>query len=353
MGNSNTSEKETYSSTQEVIEINKLVQQYLSILFKDDNLAIRDYNESMEEFMFRSRPSIYLFDKLTFEQKKILVNEFYNINQELKYKLLNTKDKLKYLQQYELAYKQCGGVTKYSNNTGLNLNIYNSKLENERLKLENERLKLENEALKLDIKIKKSPEVSVINTPLFSNTKNNNIKSTELEYEKIFENNIFNDIKKQTNKINYHEIIKIYAHKLADWDNNVFGNIPRNLVYKSPVHYKDMLEYIINNKLNIDYLLILICDLYNEIDNLEKKCYQLNIINESELMLMLNEIIIKDKYYKNSNIIQITEKFIPQTLGVRGETLRHGPTLWSGVENYVRIIKQRISIFIEFYHNVK
>jgi hypothetical protein len=67
---------------------------------------------------------------------------------------------------------------------------------------------------------------------------------------------------------------------------------------------------------------------------------------------MLNEIFIKDKYYKNSSIIQITEKFIPQTLGVRGETLRHGPTLWVGVDNYISLIKQRISIFIEFYYNV-
>ena len=38
--------------------------------------------------------SLYLFDKLTFEQKKILVSEFYNISQELKYKILNTNDKL-------------------------------------------------------------------------------------------------------------------------------------------------------------------------------------------------------------------------------------------------------------------
>ena len=97
MFNLNTLERESYSSTQELIEINKLTQQYLTLLFKDDNLAIRDYDESREDFLFRTRPSIYLFDKLTFEQKKILVSEFYNINQELKYKILNTKDKLKYL----------------------------------------------------------------------------------------------------------------------------------------------------------------------------------------------------------------------------------------------------------------
>ena len=53
MGNSNTSERESYSSTPELIEINKLAQQYLILLFKDDNLAIRDYDESREEFMFR------------------------------------------------------------------------------------------------------------------------------------------------------------------------------------------------------------------------------------------------------------------------------------------------------------
>ena len=331
MGNSNSSGKETYSSNQELIEINKLAQQYLTLLFKDDNLAIRDYHESKEEFMFRARPSVYLFDKLTFEQKKILVSEFYNISQELKYKILNTNDKLKYLQNYEILYKQSGGVSKYLNNS-VNLNQYNSKLENEKLKLENEKLKLE-------IKIKQLDKT--INNPNKTN------------YEELFVNgDTINSEKQQPNKIKYAELIKICAHKLADWDSNVFGNIPRNLVYKSPVHYKDMLEDILNTLISIDDLLTIINDLYIEIEGVEKNCYNLKTINETQLLENLNQIFCKDKYDKNNNIIKITEKFIPTTLGVRGETLRHGPTLWNGVDNYITLIKQRITIFREFYCNL-
>ena len=73
MGNTNTTLRESYSNTQELIEINKLSQKYLSILFKDDPHATRDFDESRSDFMLRSRPSIYLYDKLTFEQKKISV----------------------------------------------------------------------------------------------------------------------------------------------------------------------------------------------------------------------------------------------------------------------------------------
>jgi hypothetical protein len=85
MGNSNTSESIIYN-TEELIEINKLAQQCLAKLFKDDYLAVRNYDESKEDFMFRTRPSMYLFDKLKIEQKKILVSEFQNIMTDLKYK---------------------------------------------------------------------------------------------------------------------------------------------------------------------------------------------------------------------------------------------------------------------------
>jgi len=342
MGNSNTSERESYSSTQELIEINKLTQQYLTLLFKDDNLAIRDYDESMEEFIFRTRPSIYLFDKLTFEQKKILVSEFYNINQELKYKILNTKDKLKYLQHYELSYKQCGGVSKYTNIASVNLNLDYLKLEQEI-----ERLKVENERLKLDKTIKQPKEMKYEelfgNDELFSNAKNCNRQPTE---------ELFGNGKKTPNKKNYHDNIKLCAHKLADWDNNICGNIPRTLVYKSPVYYKDMLEASLNKLDNNLEIMMLINDLYIEFDNVEINCYKLKTINESEAILMLNEIIIKDKYYKNNNINNITEKFIPNTLGVRGETTRSGAHWWCGVDNYISLIKQRIIIFREFYSNI-
>jgi hypothetical protein len=342
MGNSNTSERESYSSTQELIEINKLTQQYLTLLFKDDNLAIRDYDESREDFMFRTRPSIYLFDKLTFEQKKILVSEFYNINQELKYKILNTKDKLKYLQHYELSYKQCGGVSKYTNIASVNLNLDYLKLEQEI-----ERLKVENERLKLDKTIKQPKEMKYEelfgNDELFSNAKNCNRQPTE---------ELFGNGKKTPNKKNYHDNIKLCAHKLADWDNNICGNIPRTLVYKSPVYYKDMLEASLNKLDNNLEIMMLINDLYIEFDNVEINCYKLKTINESEAILMLNEIIIKDKYYKNNNINNITEKFIPNTLGVRGETTRSGAHWWCGVDNYISLIKQRIIIFREFYSNI-
>ena len=349
MGNSNTSERESYSSTPELIEINKLAQQYLILLFKDDNLAIRDYDESREEFMFRTRPSIYLFDKLTFEQKKILVSEFYNINQELKYKILNTKDKLKYLQHYELSYKQCGGVSKYTNIASVNLNPDYLKLEQEieRLKLENKRLKLKNENRQPS---EMKYEELFGNEPLFSNAKNRNRQPSEMKHEELFSNS--KNCNRQPNKIKYEEIIKLCAHKLAEWDNYICGNIPRTLVYKSPVYYKDMLEYNLNELISINDLLMIINDLYIEIDNVEINCYKLKIINESEAMLMLNEIIIKDKYYKNNKIINITEKFIPNTLGVRGETTRSGAQWWCGVDNYISLIKQRIIIFREFYSNI-
>jgi hypothetical protein len=97
---------------------------------------------------------------------------------------------------------------------------------------------------------------------------------------------------------------------------------------------------------------MIINDLYIEIDNVEINCYKLKTINESEAMLILNEIIIKDKYYKNNKINNITEKFIPNTLGVRGETNRNGQTSWYGVDNYISLIKQRINIFKEFYSNI-
>jgi hypothetical protein len=346
MGNSNTSERESYSSTQELIEINKLAQQYLILLFKDDNLAIRDYDESREDFMFRTRPSIYLFDKLTFEQKKILVSEFYNINQELKYKILNTKDKLKYLQHYELSYKQCGGVSKYSSTASGNFNPDYLKLEQE-----NERLKVEIERLKLENKNRQPSEMKYEelfgNDPLFSNAKNCNRQPIEMKYEELFSSG-----NTQQNKMKYKEIIKLCAYKLADWDNYICGNIPRTLVNKSPVYYKDMLEDNLNELISINDLLMIINDLYIEIDNVEINCYKLKTINESEAMLILNEIIIKDKYYKNNKINNITEKFIPNTLGVRGETNRNGQTSWYGVDNYISLIKQRINIFKEFYSNI-
>lgn len=352
MGNSNTSERESYSSTQELIEINKLAQQYLILLFKDDNLAMRDYDESREEFMFRTRPSIYLFDKLTFEQKKILVSEFYNINQELKYKILNTKDKLKYLQHYELSYKQCGGVSKYSSIASVNLNPDYLKLEQE-----NERLKVEIERLKLDKTIKQPKEMKYEelfgNEPLFSNATNRNRQPTEMKHEELFgHDELFSSGNTQQNKMKYEEIIKLSAYKLADWDNYICGNIPRTLVNKSPVYYKDMLEDNLNELISINDLLMIINDLYIEIDNVEINCYRLKTINESEAMLMLNEIVIKDKYYKNNKINNITEKFIPNTLGVRGETNRNGQTSWYGVDNYISLIKQRIIIFREFYSNI-
>ena len=46
------------------------------------------------------------------------------------YKILNTKDKLKYLQHYELSYKQCGGVSKYTSIASVNLNPDYLTLEN-------------------------------------------------------------------------------------------------------------------------------------------------------------------------------------------------------------------------------
>ena len=350
MGNLNTLERESYSSTQELIEINKLTQQYLTLLFKDDNLAIRDYDESREDFLFRTRPSIYLFDKLTFEQKKILVSEFYNINQELKYKILNTKDKLKYLQYYELSYKQCGGVSKYTNIASVNLNPDYLKLEKE-----NERLKLENEKLKFKNRQPSEMKYEELfgNDPLFSNAKNHNRQPSEIKHEELFgHDELFSSGNTQPNKKNYDDNIKLCAHKLADWDNYICGNIPRTLVYKSPVYYKDMLEASLNKLDNNLEIMMLINNLYIEIDNIEINCYKLKTINESEAMLMLNEIIIKDKYYKNNKINNITEKFIPNTLGVRGETTRSGAHWWYGVDNYISLIKQRVIIFREFYSNI-
>ena len=349
MGNTNTTLRDSYSNTQELIEINKLSQKYLSILFKDDPHATRDFDESRSDFMLRSRPSIYLYDKLTFEQKKILVSEFYNINQELKYKILNTKDKLKYLQHYELSYKQCGGVSKYTNIASVNLNPDYLKLEQEieRLKLENKRLKLKNENRQPS---EMKYEELFGNEPLFSNAKNRNRQPSEMKHEELFSNS--KNCNRQPNKIKYEEIIKLCAHKLAEWDNYICGNIPRTLVYKSPVYYKDLLEDNLNELIIINDLLMIINDLYIEIDNVEINCYKLKIINESEAMLMLNEIIIKDKYYKNNKIINITEKFIPNTLGVRGETTRSGAHWWYGVDNYISLIKQRVIIFREFYSNI-
>jgi hypothetical protein len=377
MGNTSTAVRESYSNTQELIEINKLSQKYLSILFKDDPHATRDYDESRSDFMFRSRPSMYLYDKLTFEQKKILVSEFYNINKELKNKLLNNVGKLKYLQQYEIAYTDCGGVSQYPS-ISLNYRPSNTSHKfNDDVKYgysagfgaaagggggcvntEMQELLRKVSALEAEVSdLKSASSAQGVGTHMGSTTRkathqplfdpithddNYTIFLGETMREKSFEQKNYDNIKR-------------FTDKLVDWDNNICGGSGAILYgCKSPVYYKDMIEDTIRGiSFDKKSLLTIINELYKDVVDIETDCYISKYTNEAmnEALLRLNEVFITDKYYKNIHIVNITNRFIPSMLGVLTPESRCGRLVF-GVDNYIRLIKTRICIFQEFYSNI-
>ena len=355
MGNTNTTLRESYSNTQELIEINKLSQKYLSILFKDDPHATRDFDESRSDFMLRSRPSIYLYDKLTFEQKKILVSEFYNINKELKNKLLNTNDKLKYLQQYEIAYTDCGGVSQYQT-IHLNYRPPNTSHKfNDDKKygyaagggVDTETRELLRKISALEAEVSKLKRISHTQGAGATTRVVPNLTSDDLFCEKKQE---------QANEQTNDDIIKRFAYKLVDWDGHLCSGVGQNIHFpygcKSPVHYKDMIEDAISVSFDKKLLLTTINELYKDVVDIETNCYISKNMNDSEALLRLNEVFIADKYDKNNHIVNIISRFIPSILGVKGESHRSGGTQWFGVENYISLIKTRICIFQEFYSNI-
>jgi len=377
MGNTSTTLRESYSNTQELIEINKLSQKYLTILFKDDPHATRDYDESRSDFMFRSRPSMYLYDKLTFEQKKILVSEFYNINKELKNKLLNNVGKLKYLQQYEIAYTDCGGVSQYSSirldysppNTSHKFNDDNKYGYSagggggggggdRGVDANMQELLRKVSALEAEVsELKSTSSAQGVGTsggntnrrathqPLFDPTINDNnytIFLGKIPQEEFTEQKNYDNIKR-------------FTDKLVDWDNNICGGSGAILYgCKSSVHYKDLIEDTIRGiSFDKNTVLTIINELYKDVVDIETDCYISTYTNEAmnEALLRLNEVFIADKYYKNIHIVNITNRFIPSMLGVLTPESRCGRLVF-GVDNYIRLIKTRICIFQEFYSNI-
>lgn len=363
MGNTNTTLRDSYSNTQELIEINKLSQQYLSILFNDDPHATQDYDESRSDFMLRSRPSMWLYDKLTYEQKKILVSEFYNISKELKNKLLNTNGKLKYLQQYEIAYTDCGGVSKYSS-ISLNFRPPNTSHkfnEDDKYRYSATTATAVGGGRGIDVETQQLlRKVSALEAEVLELKKISSVRCTETQpdttarmapYITSVDLNDKEEVIEQKNV----DIIKRFAYKLVDWDNNLCGGMGPNIPFpygcKSSFYYKDMIENAIKG-ISFDKISLLttINELYKDIIEIETNCYISKNMNESEALLRLNEVFIK--YSENNHIVNITSRFIPNILGVRGESSRCGHTQWFGVDNYISLIKTRICIFQEFYSNI-
>ena len=101
------------------MELNKLVQKYLRLLVADTMERETEgwTEEERLQFVKRARPSKYIFERMTPQQKRILVQNFPAINAELKnYQFIDADFLLEYLRKYQEAFDNTGGVSRLSRN---------------------------------------------------------------------------------------------------------------------------------------------------------------------------------------------------------------------------------------------
>jgi hypothetical protein len=104
--------------------VNSLVTQYLERIFGRRRTS-QDYNpatstETEDAWLRRVDPAKWVEERLSQDQRLLLVQEFPAIASELKDKRLITPDSFgKYLNNYQVAYERSGGTSKYGQNAQL------------------------------------------------------------------------------------------------------------------------------------------------------------------------------------------------------------------------------------------
>ena len=98
-------------------EVNRLVQQYLVGFFVDNPNLEKKFSETDSQYENRKYPSRYVFNNLSQDDKKILLEQYPAIKTELKdVAILTPSYFLNFIKNYKEAIQRSGGVSKFSNN---------------------------------------------------------------------------------------------------------------------------------------------------------------------------------------------------------------------------------------------
>jgi hypothetical protein len=101
-------------------EINKLVQSYLVSFFTDNPNLSKQFSETDAQYENRKYPSRYVFNNLSQEDKKILLQQYPAIKTQLKdVAILTPEYFLNFIKNYKSALQRSGGVSGFSSNSGI------------------------------------------------------------------------------------------------------------------------------------------------------------------------------------------------------------------------------------------
>lgn len=103
-------------------EVNKLVQSYLVSFFIDNPNLQRNINETDAQYENRKYPSRYVFNKLSQEDKKIILQQYPAIKTQLREVAILTPEYfLNFIRNYKDALQRSGGVKGFSSSITINM----------------------------------------------------------------------------------------------------------------------------------------------------------------------------------------------------------------------------------------
>lgn len=101
-------------------QVNKMVQQYIIEWFPDSPNLVKSFGETDEQFDMRKYPAKYIFNNLTQNVKKLLVEQYPAIKTDLQQVgVLTPQYFINFLLNYTAALQKSGGVNRFSNFKGL------------------------------------------------------------------------------------------------------------------------------------------------------------------------------------------------------------------------------------------
>lgn len=102
------------------IEVNRLVQSYLSQMFNDNPNLKKNFMETDQQWEQRKYPTRFIFNELSQDDKKLLITQYPAIKSELSQVAVLTPEYfLNFLKNYKVALEKSGGVSKFSANNSI------------------------------------------------------------------------------------------------------------------------------------------------------------------------------------------------------------------------------------------
>ena len=101
-------------------EVNKMVQSYITNFFVDNPNLSKKFSETDSQYENRKFPSRYVFNQLSQDDKRIIIEQYPAIKTELSSVGVLTPDYfLNFIKNYKVALQKSGGVSKFSFNNDL------------------------------------------------------------------------------------------------------------------------------------------------------------------------------------------------------------------------------------------